>query len=95
MTKKHVSRRTPGAKNAERGSVAVRPWHPDWARENVVSICDFVAANAWVQDRLGKDLDVSVRVSDDGSQLAFIFGRAGTLIDGGMGGVPPMQSRSD
>ncbi len=90
----HLNRLTPGAASAQRGSVACRPWHPDWARQNVVEICDFIAGNPWVQEKLGKDVDVSVRLSDDGDQVAFIFSRGGTWPEGGMGGVPPMPSDS-
>ena len=72
----------PGARAVRRGSVAARPWMAEYAKQQVVNICDFVAGNPWVRDKLGTDLDVSVRVSDDGAQIAFIFSKSGTWPEG-------------
>jgi len=82
---------TPGARAARRGSTSARPWHQHWAKEQAIAICDYVSSNPWIEATLGRNLDVSVRLAEDGSSVQFVFSRASSQA-GGMGGVPPMLS---
>ena len=79
---------TPGARAAQRGSSATRPWHQHWGKEQTIAICNQVVENPWVQSMLGSSIDVSVSIAEDGSSISFTF----ATMHGGMGGMPPMQS---
>ena len=66
---------TPGQRRANALSSAVRPWHKDWANEQLTTMCDTVRANPWVQETLGTSVHVSVQVSPDSSMLVLVFER--------------------
>ena len=70
--------RPPGARVAGRRSTAARPWMQEhWVIEQLESICDHVVTNPWVASKLGGNVDVSVRISEDGHQIAFLFSKPG------------------
>lgn len=64
---------TAGEQMNRRGCTAPRPFHPDWANAQMTLIADHAMGNPWLQSQLGRDVDVSVERSSDGSSIAFVF----------------------
>lgn len=68
---------TPAQRMAKNRTTAVRPFHPDWANQQMTNMVDAVRMNPWVVQTFGKDVDVSVNVSKDGFTLAVFLTRTG------------------
>lgn len=66
---------TPGQRRADALAVTSRPWHKDWANQQLTNLCDTVRANPWVVETIGRDVHVSVQVSPDSSMLVLVFER--------------------
>ena len=60
-----------GSMAADRGSVAVRPWHTENNAYALTRIADSIVANAHVRQLLGVDVKVRVLVSGSGRGLLF------------------------
>lgn len=75
MTFEEFYNLTPGERIARRGTIAVRPFHPDWANAQMTAIADFAVYNPWMRHTLGHDIEVSVQASKDGQTVMFIFSR--------------------
>lgn len=66
---------TPGERMARAGTSAVRPFHPDWANQQLTAIVDAVRLNPWFVETYGRNVDVSVNASKDGHTLLLAFHR--------------------
>ena len=67
---------TAGQRIVRRGTIASRPFHPDWRLVQMTAICDFAVANPWLKDTLGGDIRASVQASKDGDTVMFVFSRS-------------------
>jgi hypothetical protein len=64
---------TPGQRNAKRGTTTPRPWHKDFRDAALTDICNYVAANPWIQSRLGPAIDMRVMHNGETGEVMFCF----------------------
>jgi len=60
---------TVGQRTAQRGHVPARPWDADWQVQQMRACGDYLMANPWVQQCVGKNVDITFSQSPKGELL--------------------------
>lgn len=66
---------TRGQLATSRGRLSVRPGQADYMEMSLIEISNYLQAHPFVRSQLGGNIDVSVNMTPDGSQLLFHLSR--------------------